>query len=78
MAAGAARVLDADIALSITGVAGPGGGSAEKPVGLVWFGLSDRGDVTSFHREFPGDRSRVRTRAVVAALDTLRRTIAGQ
>ena len=78
MAVGAARVLSADVTLSVTGVAGPGGGSAEKPVGLVWFGVSDRGNVTSSRREFPGDRSGVRTRAVVAALNTLRRTIPRQ
>jgi nicotinamide-nucleotide amidase len=72
MASGVADRLDADIALSVTGIAGPDGGTDEKPVGLVWFGLCDRGTVTSFGRQFPGDRLRVRTRAVVAGLNALR------
>jgi nicotinamide-nucleotide amidase len=75
MARGAADVLGAGITISVTGIAGPAGGSAAKPVGLVWFGMADGDVTTAFDRRFPGDRSRVRTRAVVAALDALRHTI---
>jgi nicotinamide mononucleotide (NMN) deamidase PncC len=47
MVLGATRRSRGDLAVSVTGVAGPGGGSAQKPVGLVWMGLSGPGDLTS-------------------------------
>ncbi len=74
MAAGAARASGARLALSITGIAGPGGGSAEKPVGLVWFGLWLDGQELALERRFP-DRGRdwVREFATHAGLDLLRR-----
>jgi nicotinamide-nucleotide amidase len=72
MADGALAHSPADIAVSITGIAGPGGGSADKPVGLVWFGLARRGAATRAVRQvFPGDRSAVRRAAVVEALRLL-------
>jgi nicotinamide-nucleotide amidase len=77
MATGAAGSLGADLALSVTGVAGPQGGSAEKPVGLVWFGVAYRGQTTSFSKNLPGDRAGVRSRAVVAALDAARKALGG-
>ncbi len=61
MAKGALEALEADYALSVTGVAGPGGGSPEKPVGLVWAGLASRkGTVKSERLFFPLDRERIR------------------
>ena len=72
MAQGAIDRSRADVAVSVTGVAGPGGGSAEKPVGLVWFGLAQRGGpVRTTHRIFPGDRAAVRAATVALALELL-------
>jgi nicotinamide-nucleotide amidase len=69
MAEGALNRSHADIAVSITGVAGPGGGSPEKPVGLVHFGLARKNRPTlATHRIFPGDRAAVRRQAVDQAL----------
>ena len=70
MADGALQAAsDARLAIAITGIAGPGGGSAEKPVGLVWFGLAIRGreTITAQHL-FPGDRNAVRHQATATAL----------
>lgn len=72
MAEGALTESLADVAVSITGVAGPGGGSDEKPVGLVHFGCARRGRPTVTARHvFPGDRDQVRVRAVETALAML-------
>ena len=71
MAEGVRRLLGADVAVSVTGVAGPGGGSAEKPVGLVWFGLASPGGTQTQRRVFPGDRAAVRAAAVEHALSLL-------
>lgn len=70
MAEGALGLSRADVAVSVTGIAGPSGGSAEKPVGLVWFGLAARGMATRTElREFSGrSRALVRTRSVETAL----------
>ena len=78
MAEGALSASRADLAVSITGVAGPGGGSAEKPVGLVHFGCARRGGPT-VHRECRfGDigRRQVRLESVAVALELLGGTIA--
>ncbi len=73
MAAGALARSLADITVSVTGVAGPGGGSTEKPVGLVWFGCARRGgSVTTTSHMFPGDRGAVREATVASALDLFR------
>ena len=71
MAAGARRLMRADVAVSVTGIAGPGGGSDEKPVGLVWFGLAAPDRVRSEKKIFQGDRASVRAQAVVHALGML-------
>ena len=70
MAKGAVRASRADLAVAITGVAGPAGGSPEKPVGLVWFGLAARGGATRIERRLfaGGSRGFVRIRSVEAAL----------
>ena len=67
---------NAYLAIAITGIAGPGGGSAEKPVGLVWFGLASRDDATTTaQRLFAGDREAVRRQATATALEMLRNGI---
>lgn len=71
MATGARRVIGSDLAVSLTGIAGPGGGSAEKPVGLVWFGLATPSGVTTQSRIFSGDRAAIRAAAVEHALGLL-------
>ncbi|MGO4837139.1 CinA family protein [Rhizobiaceae sp. 2RAB30] len=70
MAAGALARSHAGIALSVTGIAGPGGGSAEKPVGLVWFGVALRGRPVVAERRLFDDRGRdlIRDDAVITAL----------
>lgn len=70
MAAGAIRNSNADIAVSITGVAGPSGGTVEKPVGLVWFGLAGADGLTRTERRLfpPASRSFIRERSVETAL----------
>ena len=71
MAEGARRLLKTDLAVSLTGIAGPDGGSDEKPVGLVWFGLSTRDGTRTEKAIFRGDRAQVRAQAVVHALGML-------
>ena len=69
MAEGAARASGADLALAVTGIAGPGGGSEEKPVGLVWFGWSYGGRCGSVERRFPrSGREPIRRWAATFAL----------
>jgi nicotinamide-nucleotide amidase len=78
MALGVKRLLHSDWALSITGIAGPGGGSPAKPVGLVYIGLATpRGEVISYRHEFSGYRGRdwVRQLSALSALDALRRNL---
>lgn len=83
MCRGALAALGADLAVATTGIAGPGGGTAEKPVGLVFVGLGARaGDdparVTVERHEFRGGREVVRSQAVARALDLLRREVTGR
>lgn len=75
MAEGIRISANTDFGLAVTGIAGPGGGSEEKPVGLVFIALAD--DVQTQHRrlQIPGDRQLVRWRASQAALDLLRRRL---
>ncbi|GAN72537.1 hypothetical protein Apmu_0006_49 [Acidiphilium multivorum AIU301] len=72
MAEGARARAGADLAVAVTGIAGPEGGSAEKPVGTVWFGLARKDGATLAERRvFPGDRDAVRRATVDHALDLL-------
>ena len=69
MAAGAIRRARAQVALAITGVAGPAGGSADKPVGLVCFAWAHGSKMASETRRFDGDRESVRRQSVLHALE---------
>ena len=75
MAAGARTALGADVAVSVTGVAGPGGGTEEKPVGLVYLHAVGPDGELSRRLDFPGDRETIRLRAAVAALHLVRRLV---
>jgi nicotinamide-nucleotide amidase len=72
MAEGVRKSMGSDIGISTTGIAGPGGGTEAKPVGTVWFGLSDSRGVKTFSLRISGDRERVRTFASLAAIEFLR------
>ena len=75
MAAGVMGLFGSDVSVSITGIAGPGGGSAAKPVGLVWIGISTKNTTFARKFNFDGDRETVRTYAAKAALTLLIETI---
>lgn len=76
LAVQACQRAGADYGLGVTGIAGPGGGSAEKPVGTVWFGLAGvAGPPRTFMARFPGERDRVKFQASQTALDLLRREL---
>jgi len=83
MAAGAQRRSGADLAVSVSGIAGPGGGSPDKPVGTVWLGLAHKDDPGQPSRSkavlirLPGDRTSVRDRAAMCALQWARLHLAG-
>ena len=71
MAEGSRRIYGADLAMSVTGIAGPGGGSDTKPVGTVWFGFSSKNGTEAFRRLFEGDREAVRRQTVEQVLACL-------
>ncbi|MCD2527592.1 nicotinamide-nucleotide amidase [Providencia huaxiensis] len=76
MATGALQEACADFAVSVSGIAGPGGGSVEKPVGTVWFGFAQKQAdqtvfVTTQHRVFQGNRNEVRFQSTAYILETL-------
>ena len=72
MAAGARLRANADLAVSVTGIAGPGGGSIAKPVGTVWFGLASRqGELFARQKLFSGSRDEIRAASVIYALELL-------
>jgi nicotinamide-nucleotide amidase len=75
MARGMRERAQTDYAISVTGIAGPGGGSDEKPVGTVFIGYSNERHTKSLRLILPGDRYLIRWRASSAALDYLRRQI---
>jgi len=74
MASGVRQRLGADIGVSVTGIAGPGGGTAEKPVGLVWIAVHG-GEVKARRFHMVGDRAEIRQRAAQAALEMVRRAL---
>lgn len=73
MARGARTRMSAEIGIAITGVAGPGGGTPEKPVGTVWIAVDFGGTIRTHGRVLIGDREEIRRRACQAALDMVRR-----
>ena len=75
MAEGVAKVTGSDIGISTTGIAGPDGGTKEKPVGLVYVGICINGDVKTKELHLVGDRQRVRQHTVIRALEWLRREL---
>lgn len=75
MAAGAVARAGVDLAVSVTGIAGPGGSSADKPVGLVYLGVATKNDVRSERHLFPGDRAAVRRAATIRALGMLKEAV---
>ncbi|HBM80892.1 MAG TPA: competence/damage-inducible protein A, partial [Clostridiaceae bacterium] len=75
MAEGIARTANTDIGLSTTGIAGPGGGTFEKPVGLVYAGMYFKGVVKVEKMNIAGNRQNIRNRAVMNVLDFLRREL---
>jgi nicotinamide-nucleotide amidase len=75
MALGAARRFGTRLAAAVTGIAGPAGGTAEKPVGLVYLAVADGEQVTASRTVFSGDRAEIRARAAQAALNRLRQEL---
>jgi nicotinamide-nucleotide amidase len=77
MAAGVRDRADADIGIAVTGIAGPGGGTPQKPVGMVCFALADDGGVIAREERFGGNRSEIRDRAAKYALNLVRLRLLG-
>jgi nicotinamide-nucleotide amidase len=76
MAEGVQRQFAVDASLAVTGIAGPSGGTADKPVGTVWLAARYGTETRALKRLFPGERNEIRARAAQAALDLLRRLLA--
>ena len=78
LADGARAALDADLGVGITGVAGPGGGTPEKPVGLVCFSVAGAdGDRLTRSMTLPGNRADIRDRSTTVAMHLVRRLLVG-
>ncbi len=75
MAEGVRMRLNSDIGLSVTGVAGPGGGTDEKPVGLVWIGYADSTDAWAIRHQFGRDRDRNKQKSALAAMNLVRQEL---
>ncbi len=78
MARGARQALHADMAVSVSGIAGPGGGTPEKPVGLVWFGISTPTGEKAYQRIFNGSRVEIKRMAAETALQLLVDALQGE
>jgi nicotinamide-nucleotide amidase len=77
MAEGVRQVCECDVGISVTGIAGPTGGSQEKPVGLVYWAVAHPGGTVVRHKVFQGEREEVQLAAAYAVLDLLRRIALG-
>jgi nicotinamide-nucleotide amidase len=77
MASGVQQRLGANVGIGITGVAGPGGGSADKPVGTVWIGVASGNHTSATKVQLVGDRETIRRRSSVTALHLVRKALAG-
>ncbi|MBR5614329.1 MAG: CinA family protein [Clostridia bacterium] len=77
MCKGAKIISGADVAVSVTGIAGPGGGTPEKPVGTVWIGVCGKNVHQAFRFLFKGDRNRVRQQTAMIAIEMARRAVLG-
>ncbi|MDR3053779.1 MAG: CinA family protein, partial [Coriobacteriales bacterium] len=75
MAQGACRALEVDVAVSVTGIAGPDGGTAQKPVGTVWLAIAQSGKARAQLHHFAGGREQIRQASVHAALTLLLETL---
>jgi nicotinamide-nucleotide amidase len=78
MAAGARARFGSSVGIGITGIAGPDGGTPEKPVGTVWVAVDIEGDAHVVRAVLPGDRNEIRYRAAQLGLDRLRRAFANE
>lgn len=75
MARGGQRQSGAEVVIAVTGIAGPSGGSVDKPLGLVWFGLAWPGGVMSWAEHFNGDRAAVREATIRSALQSYQKIL---
>ena len=71
MSKGALKIFKSDVAVAVTGIAGPDGGTKAKPVGLVWIGLADKRDLMTFKKIFRGSRTQIKNRAAQWTLKKL-------
>ena len=71
MVEGAIKLANADVAIAVSGIAGPGGGSDDKPIGLVWFAFLMDGELKVCHQIFSGSRAKVREQAIVFSLEVI-------
>ncbi len=77
MCNGVKKLADADIGISVTGIAGPGGGTPDKPVGTVWIGICGENVHKAYKFLFSGDRNQVRIQTAICAMEIARRAVCG-
>ena len=78
MCEGIRKLANADFGISVTGIAGPGGGTTEKPVGTVWIGICGENVHKAFRFLFSGDRNQVRQQTAITAREIARRAVSGE